>query len=658
MLALARAAALDPALIPRVSVKMKKLNGLISWGPVMTVTEMEAIPQDFRALLFHPFPAGLEVTDLWLTPTISRDRALYLGSEGLPRFFSWIYPNRIAGMSTPRTQADCDLLREIGFTHVLSLTEESPLPEIWFEWGMNHVFLPIPNYGAPTLQEMDLIYEKIKEGGMWLVHCGGGVGRAGTVLACLITMLGKEGIEGDTPKLDSNTAIKLLREVRPRSLESEKQEQFVAAWVSHRWKTAYLDNWIPEPCTTLRQEGESPLPEGSILFLIGKPGSGKSWLAAAISKRKPRNKTIVISQDDGGSRAACEREFGRQDGNDTLVIFDRCNPLEDDRKFWLKLTDRPCVAVYFDYPKDLCAQRINLRFGHPTIRAGRGANALDQFNREMQPPTLDEEFVAILTITSLVAARDAVRLIAKDPPLLKFPRTPHLLDLGATTDDDIVLEDFPTMTGKLTLEEKIDGANMGFSLDWDGVIRCQNRSHWVSSNDHSQFKPLDRWIEDHSDALRILLDRDVHFPERYILYGEWMVAKHSIHYTHLPGPFVAFDLYDRLTQTFLSRSVLTKALKGSGIPQVPLVAQLETITKEDVLLLLDSKSAYASGSKIEGVYIKTEDADRQRVVGRGKVVRGDFIAGNDHWTKGNLTLNGLAREEEWLDLTALQNLAL
>ena len=38
----------------------------------------------------------------------------------------------------------------------------------------------------------------------------------------------------------------------------------------------------------------------------------------------------------------------------------------------------------------------------------------------------------------------------------------------------------------------------------------------------------------------------------YILFGEWMAAKHSIHYNKLPDTFIAFDLYDQTQGKFLS----------------------------------------------------------------------------------------------------------
>ncbi|ORX38713.1 hypothetical protein BD324DRAFT_622037 [Kockovaella imperatae] len=654
MLAYARAVHLNHStLLTPISSRIRAMSSQVPYGPITTPQEYDDVPPSLRHLLLVRFPRCLDqrLSDqLWTTPIDPRHRCTFM-SYDLPRYFSWVYPGRLAGMSTPRREADIDTLIEMGMTHVLSLTKEEPLDEKWFRLKpLKHNFIPIDNYGTPTREEMDIVYAQVQDGGTWLVHCGGGVGRAGTVLACLIGMFGKDarhGVESDShsPRLDAREAIRSLRLSRPKSLESERQETFVQEWISHRWKLSYTAaTHVSEPvsrCSVQFKAGVTPtcLAHSTAYMLIGRPGSGKSWLSTAILKRRPQGTTIIVSQDESGSREQCERVFGQKHNEDTLVMLDRCNPTIEDRKTWISLSlTHHLVAIYFDYPLELCHQRVSSRLDHPRIRAGRGANALQQMDRQMQAPTLDEGFSAIYTITSFLAARQVVFRICGDPPLIKFPRTPHLLDLGATTSDDIVKADFGILRAPLTIEEKIDGANMGFSLDWDGAIRCQNRSHWVSSADHAQFRPLDGWIRAHDTALRRILDQDQHFPERYILYGEWMVARHSIHYTSLPDHFIAFDLFDRLEGTFLSRQRLTMTLHDSGIAQVPLIAQVDQVTQSQVLDILKRHST-CSDSPIEGVYIRTEDADRHLTIRRGKVVRGDFISGNEHWTRGILTYN-------------------
>lgn len=146
-------------------------------------------------------------------------------------------------MSTPRHATDIDTLINLGFTHILSLTLEQPLDSNWFYLKpIQHVYIPLPNYGCPTLAEMDAVLERVRAGGTWVVHCGGGVGRAGTVVACLMTMFGlgpyDESSESNEPQMDGSTAITTLRKMRPRSLENTQQERFVSSYVSHRWKIA------------------------------------------------------------------------------------------------------------------------------------------------------------------------------------------------------------------------------------------------------------------------------------------------------------------------------------------------------------------------------------------------------------------------------------
>ena len=62
-------------------------------------------------------------------------------------------------------------------------------------------------------------------------------------------------------------------------------------------------------------------------------------------------------------------------------------------------------------------------------------------------------------------------------PLLKFPRTPHVFDAGGTSVDrsDLLLDSKEAhaifMSGRtMSIEEKIDGANIGISLADDSLL--------------------------------------------------------------------------------------------------------------------------------------------------------------------------------------------
>ena len=122
------------------------------------------------------------------------------------------------------------------------------------------------------------------------------------------------------------------------------------------------------------------------------------------------------------------------------------------------------------------------------------------------------------------------------------------------------------MSNNIYVEEKIDGANLGISLTPDYQLTFQNRSHYVTSQSATQWKGIDNWIAQHPGIFQVLTP-DI------VLFGEWMFAKHSIHYTELPSYFVAFDIFDKKTQKFYSRARRNDLLKDSGIPTTPLVAE-------------------------------------------------------------------------------------
>ena len=175
-------------------------------------------------------------------------------------------------------------------------------------------------------------------------------------------------------------------------------------------------------------------------------------------------------------------------------------------------------------------------------------------------------------------------MATKRVEVFKFPRTKHLFNAGGTgvSRDDLLMdpgeEDAfytpvrrsgkqnkgkPTSQTLVSIEEKVDGANLGISLGEDLQIRVQNRSHFVNSQTHRQFSTLDSWLSEHSGEIYELLDSG-----NNILFGEWLYAKHSIHYTKLPGYFMAFDLYSLKEGKFYSWRERNRRLGDTTIPVV------------------------------------------------------------------------------------------
>ena len=224
-----------------------------------------------------------------------------------------------------------------------------------------------------------------------------------------------------------------------------------------------------------------------------------------------------------------------------------------------------------------------------------------------------------------------------------FPRTSHLLNLGSASQDDLVyaeldLKEFFTSSASkiVTFEEKIDGGNMGFCMDEKNEkILAQNRSKYVTSRFHPQYARLDKFIFRHKEELEDVLMGN---GKRY-LFGEWLAAKHSIYYTNLPDYFIAYDIYDVDRQKFLDRASFYQIMSTTSIHFLkPLVNDPESYnTKEKLIMFLQNKRSEFSDSLIEGIYIRIDQDGYLK--DRAKIVRGDFVCGNEEWSKHHITPN-------------------
>ncbi|TPX57211.1 hypothetical protein PhCBS80983_g03979 [Powellomyces hirtus] len=588
----------------------------------------------------------------------------------LPRFFRWLVPHKLAVMSTPRNEVDIDnLLTFCKITLVVTLTQETPLPKEWFAGKrVSNLFMPIANYHAPTLAQVDHFIKRVldlPDCEAALVHCGGGKGRAGTFAACYLAKCGFTNAALPNPTRSSDEIIRLLRHMRPGSIETAEQERFVSSYVSHIWKSiASHDTTILEP-TDHALHINGPFPQSTrTIILCGLPGSGKSTFATRLCER---GEFMLISQDDIGKDASLNA-LGTAAKTKTRFVLDRCNATIAARKDILKMAFEPtdALCVYFDYDSALCIQRADSRNDHPTVRQGNATRIVEAFQRQFTAPTRDEGFACIVTVRSFLAAETLLSRLGTDavprfipsakspvPPIAKsirihkFPRTRHLLNLGAATRDDLVLSHadvagfLNTADGSnLAFEEKVDGANLGISIDaGDFTFKVQNRSHYVSSKSHAQFKKLDKWLEDHSPDLRSVL-----IPGHTILFGEWLYATHSIPYQCLPDTFLIFDLYDVPNDRFFSRASLAEKLAPTSLQQVPPI-DIPTSSSSGIIntamlkaVATTTQSKFYDGI-IEGVYIRRERDGW--LIDRAKIVRNDFIAGNEHWNRGGVQPNGI-----------------
>ena len=91
----------------------------------------------------------------------------------------------------------------------------------------------------------------------------------------------------------------------------------------------------------------------------------------------------------------------------------------------------------------------------------------------------------------------------------RFPHTPHIAWLaeGEPRDDKVFTpaEAKALLAAEVVVEEKLDGANLGFSLGPEGDLQAQNRGQYLAAPHAGQFSRLPAWLAQHEDDITAVL---------------------------------------------------------------------------------------------------------------------------------------------------------
>jgi hypothetical protein len=253
---------------------------------------------------------------------------------------------------------------------------------------------------------------------------------------------------------------------------------------------------------------------------------------------------------------------------------------------------------------------------------------------------------------------------------IKYPSSRHLLPLywhsETVVDDHIGRDD----TGLQTLEDfvgrplvithKIDGGNCTLVSDVETPVRARNGSKPAET-----MRPLYRpgglyWEQEVNQKL----------PDRLQVVGEWVWAKHSIHYgcdcetpcedigpalSELTGIdderayFHVFGVFDTTLNLWLSWPETEQVADTLGFPTVPVIhcedeqdaATFETEHDARTTLLSYARDAIDNGG--EGIVVRSKFPFHygQFPTSLGKYVRANHVKTEDHWSHTEVIKNRL-----------------
>lgn len=158
-------------------------------------------------------------------PPMPKKARKFISDSFGPRGFLWLKKGMLAGTPRPGLVADIEYdlkaLKRVGVSVLVSLTENRVDSNELKAFDIKHVEFPIPDMGAPSIEDAIEMCERINEmmnnDEVLAVHCKAGLGRTGTILVSQLIWEGMSALD----------ALEKARRIEPRWVQSEEQVEFL-----------------------------------------------------------------------------------------------------------------------------------------------------------------------------------------------------------------------------------------------------------------------------------------------------------------------------------------------------------------------------------------------------------------------------------------------
>ncbi len=141
--------------------------------------------------------------------------------------FFWVKSDLIGGMQRPGLLTDIDkdlkIMRQLGVQNLVSLTQQPIDPVLLAKNRIKGIHFPIVDMDIPTLPEtLEMVRQcaaLVTAGESVVFHCKAGMGRTGTLLACMLVWV---------EDISAIRAIEKIRNINHKYIQTDEQYAFVS----------------------------------------------------------------------------------------------------------------------------------------------------------------------------------------------------------------------------------------------------------------------------------------------------------------------------------------------------------------------------------------------------------------------------------------------
>lgn len=214
---------------------------------------------------------------------------------------------------------------------------------------------------------------------------------------------------------------------------------------------------------------------------------------------------------------------------------------------------------------------------------------------------------------------------------IKYPSTPHLpFSPGHKPGHDDQMQSLASLVGApLVVTLKMDGSNVVLTRE-----KVAARNGFDAP--HPSFDALKA---EHAKLAHLI-------PEGVQVFGEWLLAKHSIHYVGdlaLDSYLQVFGVYDTRLRLWASWGGVEALAKSLGHPTTPVVARVRAEKEHEVSRQLERLAWGAVAKGHEGIVARVAFPFHYGQFGThaAKFVRPNHVQTNDHWSQQRIVKNAL-----------------